>query len=204
MSIELEHRFGRNSRVREYWLAASEGFVVQSADGRSVGTVRQVVHERDGRAVALLVEARRGLVGTEEVVLEADVVEEVAPWRSTLVVPPEEVPAPEHAVEWPEVRRAAAEAGEAARAASTRFVGRALDALAALDRAVAGLLATSSRATSSALGARWPAVKAHGRNFRLTAVAVASALAAAVAELVRQSGRALVSWIRTGHASRRP
>jgi hypothetical protein len=44
------------------------------------------------------VEARRGLVGTEDVVLEADAVEEVAPWRSTLVVPSAEVPAAEPGV----------------------------------------------------------------------------------------------------------
>jgi hypothetical protein len=108
MAVKLEHRFGRESRVRDYWLAASEGFAVQSRDGRPLGTVRQVVHERDGRAAALLVEARRGLVGTEEVVLEAEVVEEVAPWRSTLVVSPDEVATPAPAVRWPALRRAAA------------------------------------------------------------------------------------------------
>lgn len=108
MAIELEHRFGRESPVRDYWLAASEGFAVQSADGRRLGTVRQVVHERDGRAVALLVEARRGLVRTDAVVLEAEAVEEVAPWRSTLVVPPGQVPAPEPAVHWPALRSAVA------------------------------------------------------------------------------------------------
>jgi hypothetical protein len=108
MAVELEHRFGRESHVRDYWLAASEGFAVQSSDGRPLGTVRQVVHERDGRAAALLVEARRGLVGTEEVVLEAEVVEEVAPWRSTLVVQPDDVPSPEPAVRWPALRRSIA------------------------------------------------------------------------------------------------
>jgi hypothetical protein len=163
MAVELEHRFGRESRVRDYWLAASEGFTVQSSDGRPLGTVRQVVHERDGRAVALLVEARRGLVGTDEVVLEAEAVEEVAPWRSTLVVPLEEVPVPEPAVEWPAVRHAV-----------TARVG-----------AAGRRYAVGVQRDASFLATHWPSVQTRLLQAWAWAVAVVVALAGAGAAQAR-------------------
>lgn len=167
LAIELEHRFGKDSRVRDYWLAASEGFAVQSADGRRLGTVRQVVHKQDGRAAALVVEARRGLVRTDDVVLEAEAVEEVAPWRSALVVPPGHVPVPEPANRWPEVRGAMAARG----AAAVRFV-------------VAGV-----RRDAAFARARWPSMRArvlHAWAWTVAAlVGIAGAATALFARLVR-------------------
>jgi hypothetical protein len=179
MAIELEHRFGRDSRVRDYWLAASEGFAVESADGRSVGTVRQVVRERDGRAAALVVEARHGLVGTDEVILEAEAVEEVAPWRSTLVVPSREVPVPETGTRLPALR----------------------GALAARARAALQLALTVARRDVAHARARWPAVKARFLQGWAWSVAVALGLVGAAAALARALAARLAAAV---SASRSP
>ncbi|MDQ4041982.1 MAG: hypothetical protein M3141_09565, partial [Actinomycetota bacterium] len=164
MAIELEHRFGRESRVRDYWVAASEGFDVQLPDGRSVGTVRQVVHEQDGTAAALLVDARRRLGRTERVVLGAETVEEVAPWRSTLVVPP--VDAPLSAPAAAGLRRLSAVAVEACRkryppavdAVRARWASGRNAATAGVSRS-SHVVASAARRTVTIVRDRWPVLR---------------------------------------------
>jgi hypothetical protein len=192
LSIELEHRFGKDSRVRDYWLAASEGFSVQSPDGRTLGTVRQVVHERDGKAVALLVESRRKLGRIEEMVLEAEAIEEVAPWRSTLVVPAVEAPAREPSASRRRLRAldsAGAGAARAVAARSTASVAAVQARWPAARRAVAAALSgalrrfvAADRRIADAVRTHWPTAKALIRYAWSWVVAVVVGLAAVLAE----------------------
>lgn len=188
MSIELEHRFGRDSPVRDYWLAASEGFEVQAPDGRPLGTVKQVVHEQDGRAAALVVESRRSLGRVEEMILEAEAVAEVAPWRSALVVPAPVEPEREPRAGDGRLHRIRAALGAADAAAAA--------GLAAASRGYAA----GARRDAGALYARWPIVRALLLHAWAWIAAVAIGLAAAAVQLVR----ALVAWVAAARSTARP
>ena len=212
LAIELEHRFGKGSRVRDYWLAESEGFEVQSPDGRSVGTVRQVLRERDGKAVVLLVEARRVFRRTGELVLEADAVEEVAPWRSTLVVPAQEA-----TVRKPRLagrgRRLVTASVAAARGADARALAAAQAVWArwpAVRDAIGAGVSASWRAALSttggaaaALRARWPGARARIRAGWASIVAAVFALAGVLAEQLTRLLRALAARVAAARSQAR-
>jgi hypothetical protein len=212
LAIELEHRFGKDSRVRDYWLAESEGFEVQSPDGRSVGTVRQVLRERDGKAAVLLVEARRVFRRSGELVLEADAVEEVAPWRSTLVVPSWEASVPEPRFAGRR-RRIGAAVAAAARAADAGALAAAQAARArwpALRDAVTAGVSASWRAAgaatsgaAAAVRARWPAARALIRAGWTWIVAVIVALAGVLADQVTRLLKALAARVAAARSQAR-
>jgi hypothetical protein len=214
LAIELEHRFGKDSRVRDYWLAASEGFAVQSPDGRTLGTVRQVVRERDGKAVVLLVESRGKLGRVEEMVLEAEAIEEVAPWRSALVVPA--IEAPERAPRaflrrLRALESAGAGAAEAVRARSGAGVAAARGRWPEARGAVTAALSEASRVVvaadariAEAVRTHWPAAQALIRYAWSWIVAVVVGLAALLAELSARLVRGVVERVAAARSSSRP
>lgn len=230
MAIELEHRFGKDSRVRDYWVATSEGFEVQLPDGRSIGTVCQVVHERDGRAVALLVESRGALGRIDRVILEAEAVEEVAPWRSTLMVRAGETPEPAFkAVALHRLAAVTVEAAEAARVrwarlhgavtagisrtshsvafATRRLAAAVRDRWPALRGTVVGGMAASARSVASAtrrtaaiIRDRWPSAQASLGRVRASTIAAVIGVAAVPAGQFARLLRLLVARLATARA----
>ena len=214
MAIELEHRFGKDSRVRDYWLAASEGFAVQSQDGRMLGTVRQVVHERDGRAVVLLVESRGKLGRVEEMVLEAEAIDEVAPWRSTLVVPAAGAPARAPRRSRRRLRGlqlAGVGAAESVRARSGAGVAAARARWPAVRGAVAAALSGATRLlvaaderTAAAVHTHWPTAQALVRYAWSWIVAVVVGLAAVLADLATRLVRGVAERVAAARSSSRP